>query len=847
MQYSLNAKSINDRIILSASVRKSNDFNANNRGINEAMMSITPGKELKTAAAITSIKRKNTFLLELDKAFKGEDYLKIAGKMLIENIDAHKNNLKAIDNSSLYKKGCVNDFYRYITAYAGAITSRSEVLFLSLESSQLIPAITRFRGDLYGVFQLLPYFERPEYIIYVLSSSAWKHISKSIDLGSFSEEVKKTLCSSGMLRSRILTTVSPQFAESILPMCSSHPDILHFFSYLSATISNWSQYIKFQNIPSEVENCIAILDILKEYPNERGKALELMDESAYDKRLIHMMKKKLSADIKRYLAETKDLSICMTAAWLLDRDDVLSFPELDWLKYHNGSQKIVMFESTVLYAMLHKWNRFLEEITGTQELCNVAVYLYENLHTKFRGFSANMFSRKQLLDIYSKDLYPGNDPLPSWINAVTFDQLVVLSEVRNARNKDELLEMYHDICNELRTETASKRFLEFLKASNQANRRTEFDKVSMKEISECLIQHDLDTWGNITFSFKVPHSLVADALPFLRTMPALREARNEEEARFVLRNPGISQDGLDNALQIFCMEDKNVLRIKEFLELDDSFYRQYKDETSQFFIQNTDIVCRYLDRGSSNKKQFRLIIKAAMCNKLNELKYHDGDLDREIGFRVPEAVAESWESDMVMPCESTWKGTCKEDSSFYGIMTMGIRPFSTCMSYRDGVYSECLLSYFDANKKIVYRLDQNGNTIARAVLRLTKATYSDKAQKNGFGFIDVEATENKEIPILFLERMYTGYQGNKKERLMSDMVRFAEAKASAMGIKLVVSDDYKCSIEPLLQDRYSMKHICVYITRSKSGMQYLDSFSGKATHDNGEDCFKRAICFIKNE
>ena len=83
------------------------------------------------------------------------------------------------------------------------------------------------------------------------------------------------------------------------------------------------------------------------------------------------------------------------------------------------------------------------------------------------------------------------------------------------------------------------------------------------------------------------------------------------------------------------------------------------------------------------------------------------------------------------------------------------------MNYRDGSHKKCLMSYFDANKKILYRIDGGGKTIARAILRFTKASYMN-LQKDGsrLEFIDIEdTTEINEFPVLFLERMYSGYQG----------------------------------------------------------------------------------------
>lgn len=74
-------------------------------------------------------------------------------------------------------------------------------------------------------------------------------------------------------------------------------------------------------------------------------------------------------------------------------------------------------------------------------------------------------------------------------------------------------------------------------------------------------------------------------------------------------------------------------------------------------------------------------------------------------------------------------------------------------------------------------MDGNGQTLARAVLRFTKATSADiKDGRNRLDFVDVEdiaesTAENSDFPILFLERMYSGYQGKDKKILAESLIR----------------------------------------------------------------------------
>ena len=82
------------------------------------------------------------------------------------------------------------------------------------------------------------------------------------------------------------------------------------------------------------------------------------------------------------------------------------------------------------------------------------------------------------------------------------------------------------------------------------------------------------------------------------------------------------------------------------------------------------------------------------------------------------------------------------------------------MNYRDGAYNECLLSTFDANKKVIYVTEED-EIIGRAILRLTKL--SDEGDKN-LHFEDVaeDTPDNKENLVVFLERCYkNGFSGKK--------------------------------------------------------------------------------------
>ena len=180
---------------------------------------------------------------------------------------------------------------------------------------------------------------------------------------------------------------------------------------------------------------------------------------------------------------------------------------------------------------------------------------------------------------------------------------------------------------------------------------------------------------------------------------------------------------------------------------------------------------------------------------------------------------------------------------------MGEIPTHTCMSYKDGSHRECLLSCFDANKKVVY-VKKGDAIIGRFIARITKCT--DKAQNTKPkrpGFIDVESiaaaeeagkgSEPTERPILFIERLYSGCQGSIRSQIEEAVFAFARKRAESLGIDVAISCDYDTP-KSLGFKRF---HGYIYITKSKNSAQYLDSFGGQFC-SNDDDKYVEAKYYI---
>lgn len=176
-----------------------------------------------------------------------------------------------------------------------------------------------------------------------------------------------------------------------------------------------------------------------------------------------------------------------------------------------------------------------------------------------------------------------------------------------------------------------------------------------------------------------------------------------------------------------------------------------------------------------------------------------------------------------------------EEDRLLPIMQIGEALGHTCLSYRDGKYKSCLLSCFDANKKVIY-LSMEGTLVFRAIIRLTKGTFyrtNGKRQELQFADLTQEdageeaANDRKEYLTLFLERPYfKGVSEEKEKEAVWFAVEMLKKKAKQLQAELVLSDAYKKFA--LEEKQFIRAKYYMYISESKNGEQYLDSLGGMA-------------------
>ena len=282
--------------------------------------------------------------------------------------------------------------------------------------------------------------------------------------------------------------------------------------------------------------------------------------------------------------------------------------------------------------------------------------------------------------------------------------------------------------------------------------------------------------------------------------------------------------------------DAKWSELSKLMQLSLAFLEQYQESILQFLVRNgADIAMTYLTcLNDQQVVSFLRVVKAELMGKLEELKYFEGDLQKELNLPLNDRIKTVWrESRTILQ-----NGLCvRENDDFFSTMLLGTQPRRTCLSYVDGQYRPCLLAGFDSNKKVIYAT-QGSDIIGRAYLRLTKSRlgqdWKGVRAESSFIYVDLENVEGTrqaslqgaEYLTLFLERPYISQvPPDVEQEVMGIMVRLALEKADEMGAILVLSSDYRGS-----QPReFVYTKLDIYISKSKAGSQYLDSLNGEAT------------------
>lgn len=300
---------------------------------------------------------------------------------------------------------------------------------------------------------------------------------------------------------------------------------------------------------------------------------------------------------------------------------------------------------------------------------------------------------------------------------------------------------------------------------------------------------------------------------------------------------GVSKDNIDTHLL-----NNNIIKEGfEKLNISHDFVLKNISNAVEFIINGGfKIATSYFKNnyiGKLQRDNLTLIVKAILAGKYDALKFNYSDIFKEIEINMPESNFAAWATDHELANEVF---TVKDAGDFNTIMTIGAKPVRSCMNYINGAYSQCLLSNIDTAKKIL-TIYKNGVYVGRAILRLTKSSSTGDNVKR-LSFIDVENEVSVDIDnsdenlVLFVERLYTSLDAKDLNAMYDLMIEFLKFKSDLIGAKLMVSSSYtdvaeQSSIGTTIKPNY------IFITASKNGEQYLDSFDGSTS---SSCCYKGA-------
>lgn len=386
------------------------------------------------------------------------------------------------------------------------------------------------------------------------------------------------------------------------------------------------------------------------------------------------------------------------------------------------------------------------------------------------------------------------------------------------------------------------------------------EEMNLKAVSEKLRSKLLSDWMRQDFGHireltgKNAVKLLSMYKEISRFIPSIQ---NNAEARYVMDHPEYCRNctSMEEVKENAVLYDNDWGYLSKEFGFSSEFAKENKTRIREFiFNDGAHIIRIYYDANMGKAEELRRLVSAELMGRFRELKYFRDDLVKEIDYPISKEQKCEW---MRNTKESEGQFSLWEEDGLIPVMKMGVMPYETCLSYRSGLYRQCLLACHDANKKVVY-MAYNGTVVLRAAIRLTKGTFCEKGGdvlgKPQLHFADLAAcdmgmeTKNrvvrqKEHLTLFLERAYVeGIPGGSTKKAFVMLFKLMQKKAENMNALFAASMSYQNSLsDEMIPANYSM-----YISRSKAGEQYLDSMGGSKCVDK-EGKYERSRYLLEKE
>ena len=516
--------------------------------------------------------------------------------------------------------------------------------------------------------------------------------------------------------------------------------------------------------------------------------------------------------------------------------------------YQNPLSKISLSSLSVeksellLYAITQKKKAFLNLINEEAELFydlpNASMLLKKEVYQEY--INLNTLNRKNLKD--SADLILSRDRFELLAKREhTFEELKLLCTAKEA-----VIELYEQL-----TCKSDERLLVLRELIKRECVPHSFWEGQIEPLAAALSKKPLSRWIREDFR-NIPDLSYGTALWLLVYREQLKgmekEITMEQQALFLLKDLALVKkcNSLSELKEQLILGDISWRLLKEKLAFSEEFIQENAARIGNFlFVGGAEIMETFLERQPSKIEEIRRLVTAELLGKFDELKYPSGDLMREIDFEVSEEAEKEWKIDRTFTSKNL---VLKEETGLLPVMQIGEIPSYSCLSYRSGLNSDCLLSCFDSNKKFLF-IRKNGKVVFRAMIRLTKGSYVGDRMRKKIQFADLSGAgkpkeEEGEELVLFLERYYEknlAYEEQDQAVYLAFVA--AKEKAKKLGARLVLSCYYQDDVKT---KEYIKSNYYLYISKSKNGSQYLDSLYGEASVSDSGD-YSSNIFLLENK
>ena len=496
----------------------------------------------------------------------------------------------------------------------------------------------------------------------------------------------------------------------------------------------------------------------------------------------------------------------------------------------------------LLYAITQKKKAFLNLINEEAELFydlpNASMLLKKEVYQEY--INLNTLNRKNLKD--SADLILSRDRFELLAKREhTFEELKLLCTAKEA-----VIELYEQL-----TCKSDERLLVLRELIKRECVPHSFWEGQIEPLAAALSKKPLSRWIREDFR-NIPDLSYGTALWLLVYREQLKgmekEITMEQQALFLLKDLALVKkcNSLSELKEQLILGDISWRLLKEKLAFSEEFIQENAARIGNFlFVGGAEIMETFLERQPSKIEEIRRLVTAELLGKFDELKYPSGDLMREIDFEVSEEAEKEWKIDRTFTSKNL---VLKEETGLLPVMQIGEIPSYSCLSYRSGLNSDCLLSCFDSNKKFFF-IRRNGQVVFRAMIRLTKGSYVGDRMRKKIQFADLSGAgkpkeEEVEELVLFLERYYEknlAYEEQDQAVYLAFVA--AKEKAKKLGARLVLSCYYQDDVKT---KEYIKSNYYLYISKSKNGSQYLDSLYGEASVSDSGD-YSSNIFLLENK